>query len=270
MNKLLILFVVSLCLILSGCTANDTNSLTSLESSITVNSMESTASASTEKEQITLSAAEKEALSKQLTEKWLDKWNEISLEKDGMVSAKASIFCVPLRDGSIISAIIYPCYKNNCAVFYRLSDNGVSEYGEYTCGWNFEILDNGKDEFLHINTVYPASAVGTTGENGEINDEYFRITESRLESVLCVGRQVFDGESVSWFQYDYDNEYHASEITSAEYENLKTEYLQDSSVVFSENLDENGDYQNDVFYSFEDNSDEFQSAIQSLLNAEAI
>lgn len=266
MNKFLFSFVSALCLLLSGCAVNGTHSLTPTENSSLVNSAVPTITDTSEKGQITLSAADKESLSKQLAEKWLDKWREISVEKEGMVNAEASVFCVQLSDGSILAAIIYPCYKNNCAVFYRLSDSGISEYGEYTCGWQLELLDNGETEFLHINTVYPASTAGTSGENGEVDDEYFMITESRLESVLCVGRQVFDSESVSWFRYD--NEHDADEITSDEYEKLKTPYSQDSKVVFSDNLDENGDYQNDVFYSFEDNADELQSVIQSLLNAE--
>lgn len=208
---------------------------------------------------VSLSDEQKEALGGQLAEKWLDKWEEITAEK-AMVLPKASVFSVGMSDGSILTAIVYPCYKTNCAVLYRLSDSGVTEYGDYGCGWQFELLETPEEQYLHIITEYSGSVVGGVN-NAEIDDEYFRVSASGLERVLGVGRQEFDGETVGWFGYDSDG--NSFGITAEEYEELKAQALLGSKTVFSVNLDENGDKQNDVFCSFEDNPEELKSVILS-------
>lgn len=244
--------VLVLCIILSGCSANDSSSVFSQESS----------SVAAEKEE--LSKNDIESLGKQLAITWQNKWKEISDEKDGMAQAKASVFGFELSNGSILAAITYPCYKTNCTVFYRISDSGIYEYGEYTSGWKFELLNDGENEYLNIKTEYPSSAIGTTNENAEIDDDYYMITENQLKPVISVGRQVFDGETVSWFQYD--NEHIAADISHDEYDKLLELFSQNSEVVATVNLDENLDYKNDVFCLFENNIDELSLAIQSLLS----
>lgn len=210
-------------------------------------------------ETVSLSDEQKEALGGQLAQKWLDKWEEISAEK-AMVLPKASVFSVGMSDGSVLTAIVYPCYKTNCAVLYRLSDSGVTEYGDYGCSWQFELLETPEEQYLHIITEYSGSAVGAVN-NSEIIDEYFRVSASGLEPVLRVGRQEFDGQTAGWFGYDSDG--NSFSITAEEYEELKAQALLGSKTVFSVNLDENGDKQNDVFCSFEDNAEELKSVILS-------
>lgn len=245
-------FALLICLLLSGCTSNNIVSDASSDLILLPDDAE--------EQSVSLSDAEKKALSSQLAEKWLEKWAEISAEKE-MVKAEASIFSFDLTDGGYLTAIVYPSYKTNSAVFYRLSESGVTEYGEYNCGSQFELLKNSSEDYLHFITQYSGSAVGTTYGTNEIDDEYFRVSESSLEPVLHVGRQEFDGNTVSWFSYDLNN--NSSEISAEEYAELNAQYSQDGEAVFSINLDKDGDRKNDTFCSFEDNSEELSSAIMA-------
>lgn len=201
----------------------------------------------------------KEEVSIQLAENWLDKWKDISANMD-MVKPQASIFSFGLKDGSKLAAIVYPCYKTNSAVLYRVYDGGYTEYGELSCGWQFELLENSEEQYLHIAVKYNGSAA--YNNRTEIDDIYYRITETALEQVLKTGRNIYGDEENDRFVYENDDVTH---ISAEEYEQLKNAALKHSTVIASSDLDADGDGDNDEYCDFENDTEGLIAAILSVL-----
>lgn len=198
-------------------------------------------------------------MSEQLSNKWLNKWAQISADMT-MTLPQASVFSFELKDKTKLVGIVCPSYRTNLAVFYRVSDLESQELGEISCGWQFELLENSTEQYLHIVTKYPGSAANN--DSLEIDDEYYLITESSLEPVLRVGRNIFEDKAYDWFVYENEEITH---ISGEEYEQLKTDALKYGTVVYSTDLDKDGNYSNDEFCAFEDDPEGFKAAVRSVL-----
>ena len=201
----------------------------------------------------------KEAVSALLAEHWLKKWEEISQEMF-MSTPQASIFSFELKNGSRLAAIVYPTYKTNSAALYRVTDNDFTEYGVFGCGWQFELLENSEEQYLHVITKYAGSAANP--DSLEIDDSYYRITDNALELVLNIGRNVYENKAYDWFVYENESVTH---ILGEEYEQLKANALNFGTVVYSTDIDKNGDFLNDEYIDFADDPEGLKSAILSAL-----
>lgn len=206
-------------------------------------------------------SSDKEDLSGQLAEMWLDKWAEITAQID-FLSPRVSVFSFDLRDGSRLAAFVYPNYKSYWAVYYRVSDSGITELGDEICGFNFELLENASDQYLHVIYKIPGSAMSENERSYYADDFYYRINESSLELVLRVGRNFYEGKVNAWYVYK-DGE--STEITSEEYDTLLSSAVPDRTTAGSVDLDMDGDYKADEYCAFVDDPEGLKAAILSIL-----
>lgn len=194
-----------------------------------------------------------------IAENWLETWEQRSAAME-MSLPQASVFGFELKDGSRLAAIVFPTYKTNTAVFYRVTDSGFAEIGELGCGWQFKLLENSTEQYLHIMTKYPGPAADS--DSLEVDDAYYRITETALEPVFRAGRNIRGDKACDWFVYENDEPVH---ISGEEYEQQKTAALNYSTVVSTADLDRDGDYQNDEYCAFEDDPEGLKAAVLAAL-----
>lgn len=204
-------------------------------------------------------SAGNEAVSDRLAEMWLNKWTEITASMD-LLLPKVSVFGFELSDGSRLVAFVYPNYKSYGAVFYRISGSDITELGNETCGSDFELLENSSGQYLHTTIRFAGGVMNA--DSIYVDDSYYLITESSLDPVLRVGKELYNEEAVYWSVYE--NEESVS-VTAEEYENLINSALPECPVVSAASLDKDGDYKIDDFCAFEDDTDGLKAAILSAL-----
>ncbi len=204
-------------------------------------------------------SAGNEAVSDRLAEMWLNKWTEITASMD-LLLPKVSVFGFELSDGSRLVAFVYPNYKSYGAVFYRISGSDITELGNETCGSDFELLENSSGQYLHTTIRFAGGVMNA--DSIYVDDSYYLITESSLDPVLRVGKELYNEEAVYWSVYE--NEESVS-VTAEEYENLINSALPECAVVSAVSLDKDGDYKIDDSCAFEDDTDGLKTAILSAL-----
>lgn len=204
-------------------------------------------------------SAGNEAVSDRLAEMWLNKWTEITASMD-LLLPKVSVFGFELSDGSRLVAFVYPNYKSYGAVFYRISGSDITELGNETCGSDFELLENSSGQYLHTTIRFAGGVMNA--DSIYVDDSYYLITESSLDPVLRVGKELYNEEAVYWSVYE--NEESVS-VTAEEYENLINSALPECTAVSAVSLDKDGDYKIDDFCAFEDDTDGLKTAILSAL-----
>lgn len=204
-------------------------------------------------------SASNEAVSDRLAEMWLNKWTEITASMD-LLLPKVSVFGFELSDGSRLVAFVYPNYKSYGAVFYRISGSDITELGNETCGSDFELLENSSGQYLHTTIRFAGGVMNA--DSIYVDDSYYLITESSLDPVLRVGKELYNEEAVYWSVYE--NEESVS-VTAEEYENLINSALPECPVVSAASLDKDGDYKIDDFCAFEDDTHGLKTAILSAL-----
>lgn len=204
-------------------------------------------------------SAGNEAVSDRLAEMWLNKWTEITASMD-LLLPKVSVFGFELSDGSRLVAFVYPNYKSYGAVFYRISGSDITELGNETCGSDFELLENSSGQYLHTTIRFAGGVMNA--DSIYIDDSYYLITESSLDPVLRVGKELYNEEAVYWSVYE--NEESVS-VTAEEYENLINSALPECAAVSAVSLDKDGDYKIDDSCAFEDDTDGLKTAILSAL-----
>lgn len=200
-----------------------------------------------------------EAVSDRLAEMWLNKWTEITASMD-LLLPNVSVLGFELSDGSRLVAFVYPNYKSYGAVFYRISGSDITELGNETCGSDFELLDNSSGQYLHTTTRFAGGVMNA--DSIYVDDSYYLITESSLDPVLRVGKELYNEEAVYWSVYE--NEESVS-VTAEEYENLINSALPECAAVSAVSLDKDGDYKIDDSCAFEDDTDGLKTAILSAL-----
>lgn len=200
-----------------------------------------------------------EAVSDRLAEMWLNKWTEITASMD-LLLPKVSVLGFELSDGSRLVAFVYPNYKSYGAVFYRIAGSDITELGNETCGSDFELLENSSGQYLHTTIRFAGGVMNA--DSIYVDDSYYLITESSLDPVLRVGKELYNEEAVYWSVYE--NEESVS-VTAEEYENLINSALPECPVVSAASLDKDGDYKIDDFCAFEDDTDGLKTAILSAL-----
>lgn len=205
---------------------------------------------------IEITNEQKEVLSDRLAKLWVEKWEQLPSE-GGMTKAEASVFSFPLEDGSYLTGIVYPSYKTNAVVLYRLYEDSITEIGEYYGGWQFGYGSTDSGEYLHINTIYESYS-----GSFEIIDSYYIINQTYLDSSMEIGMSGFDGEMTSWSVYDGGS---SKEISEAEYESYKSAYADSLTV----NLDADGDFKNDIFCTYDESTEELKALILASLGVEA-
>lgn len=204
-------------------------------------------------------SAGNEAVSDRLAEMWLNKWTEITASMD-LLLPKVSVFGFELSDGSRLVAFVYPNYKSYGAVFYRIAGSDITELGNETCGSDFELLENSSGQYLHTTIRFAGGVMNA--DSIYVDDSYYLITESSLDPVLRVGKELYNEEAVYWSVYE--NEESVS-VTAEEYENLINSALPECAVVSAVSLDKDGDYKIDDFCAFEDDTHGLKTAILSAL-----
>ena len=204
-------------------------------------------------------SAGNEAVSDRLAEMWLNKWTEITASMD-LLLPKVSVLGFELSDGSRLVAFVYPNYKSYGAVFYRISGSDITELGNETCGSDFELLENSSGQYLHTTIRFAGGVMNA--DSIYVDDSYYLITESSLDPVLRVGKELYNEEAVYWSVYE--NEESVS-VTAEEYENLINSALPECPVVSAASLDKDGDYKIDDFCAFEDDTHGLKTAILSAL-----
>ena len=95
-----------------------------------------------------------------------------------------------------------------------------------------------------------------------IDDSYYLITESSLDPVLRVGKELYNEDEVYWAVYE--NEESVS-VTAEEYEDLINSAVPECTAVSAVSLDKDGDYKIDDSCAFEDDTDGLKTAILSAL-----
>ena len=204
-------------------------------------------------------SAGNEAVSDRLAEMWLNKWTEITASMD-LLLPKVSVFGFELSDGSRLVAFVYPNYKSYGAVFYRIAGSDITELGNETCGSDFELLENSSGQYLHTTIRFAGGVMNA--DSIYVDDSHYLITESSLDPVLRVGKELYNEEAVYWSVYE--NEESVS-VTAEEYENLINSALPECAVVSAVSLDKDGDYKIDDFCAFEDDTHGLKTAILSAL-----
>ncbi len=204
-------------------------------------------------------AGSSESVSDRLAEMWLNKWEEITANTE-FVLPQVSVFGFDLRDGSKLAAFVYPNYKSCGAVFYRISGTEITELGNESCGFDFELLENSSGQYLHITTKFAGGVMNA--DSIYADDSYYLITETSLDPVLRVGREFYNEEAVYWSVYK-DGE--SVSVTAEEYENLIASSLPDFAVVSTVDLDKDGDYKVDDYCAFEEDKDGLKAAVRSAL-----
>lgn len=204
-------------------------------------------------------SAGNDAVGDRLAEMWLNKWTEIAASMD-LLLPKVSVFGFELSDGSRLVAFVYPNYKSYGAVFYRISGSDITELGNETCGSDFELLENSSGQYLHTTIRFAGGVMNA--DSIYIDDSYYLITESSLDPVLRVGKELYNEEAVYWSVYE--NEESVS-VTAEEYENLINSALPECAAVSAVSLDKDGDYKIDDSCAFEDDTDGLKTAILSAL-----
>ena len=200
-----------------------------------------------------------EAVSDRLAEMWLNKWTEITASMD-LLLPKVSVFGFELSDGSRLVAFVYPNYKSYGAVFYRISGSDITELGNETCGSDFELLENPSGQYLHTTIRFAGGVMNA--DSIYIDDSYYLITESSLDPVLRVGKELYNEEAVYWSVYE--NEESVS-VTAEKYEDLINSAVPECTAVSAVSLDKDGDYKIDDSCAFEDDTDGLKTAILSAL-----
>lgn len=204
-------------------------------------------------------SAGNEAVSDRLAEMWLNKWTEITASMD-LLLPKVSVLGFELSDGSRLVAFVYPNYKSFGAVFYRIAGSDITELGNETCGSDFELLENSSGQYLHTTIRFAGGVMNA--DSIYVDDSYYLITESSLDPVLRVGKELYNEEAVYWSVYE--NEESVS-VTAEEYENLINSALPECPAVSAASLDKDGDYKIDDFCAFEDDTHGLKTAILSAL-----
>lgn len=204
-------------------------------------------------------SASNEAVSDRLAEMWLNKWTEITASMD-LLLPKVSVFGFELSDGSRLVAFVYPNYKSYGAVFYRISGSDITELGNETCGSDFELLENPSGQYLHTTIRFAGGVMNA--DSIYIDDSYYLITESSLDPVLRVGKELYNEEAVYWSVYE--NEESVS-VTAEKYEDLINSAVPECTAVSAVSLDKDGDYKIDDSCAFEDDTDGLKTAILSAL-----
>lgn len=204
-------------------------------------------------------SAGNDAVGDRLAEMWLNKWTEITASMD-LLLPKVSVFGFELSDGSRLVAFVYPNYKSYGAVFYRISGSDITELGNETCGSDFELLENPSGQYLHTTIRFAGGVMNA--DSIYVDDSYYLITESSLDPVLRVGKELYNEKAVYWSAYE--NEESVS-VTAEEYENLINSALPECAAVSAVSLDKDGDYKIDDSCAFEDDTDGLKTAILSAL-----
>ena len=204
-------------------------------------------------------SAGNEAVSDRLAEMWLNKWTEITASMD-LLLPKVSVFGFELSDGSRLVAFVYPNYKSYGAVFYRIAGSDITELGNETCGSDFELLENPSGQYLHTTIRFAGGVMNA--DSIYIDDSYYLITESSLDPVLRVGKELYNEDEVYWAVYE--NEESVS-VTAEEYEDLINSAVPECTAVSAVSLDKDGDYKIDDSCAFEDDTDGLKTAILSAL-----
>lgn len=204
-------------------------------------------------------SASNEAVSDRLAEMWLNKWTEITASMD-LLLPNVSVLGFELSDGSRLVAFVYPNYKSYGAVFYRISGSDITELGNETCGSDFELLENSSGQYLHTTIRFAGGVMNA--DSIYVDDSYYLITESSLDPVLRVGKELYNEEAVYWSVYENDE---SVSVTAEEYENLINSALPECADVSAVSLDKDGDYKIDDSCAFEDDTDGLKTAILSAL-----
>lgn len=200
-----------------------------------------------------------EAVSDRLAEMWLNKWTEITASMD-LLLPKVSVLGFELSDGSRLVAFVYPNYKSYGAVFYRIAGSDITELGNETCGSDFELLENSSGQYLHTTIRFAGGVMNA--DSIYVDDSYYLITESSLDPVLRVGKELYNEEAVYWSVYE--NEESVS-VTAEKYEDLINSAVPECTAVSAVSLDKDGDYKIDDSCAFEDDTDGLKTAILSAL-----
>lgn len=253
-----------LCAALTGCSGSEKPSdISSSNSSEYTSEVQSEAASVTESKTESTADDSLSEYSSKLSELWVEKWKQLSSEME-MITPKLSVFSAKLSDDVLFSAMVYPSYTTNAMVLYRSDSGMISEIGSGNCGTLFEILKNGTENILHTTTVYPSSGWKTAEDgtnvmvdNNAIVDTYYKIDEPNAAIALSVERDEFDGETTAWSVLEGE-EYKT--LTADEYSALRADYDK-CEVLYSVNMDENGDHMNDDFLRFEDKPDKLADFI---------
>lgn len=196
----------------------------------------------------------------EIAKKFADEWSVISAESM-MVLPEASVFLVrSTKDFDNVIGIVYPEYKTNRTVFYGVKNAEIIDIGSIPSGWQFEVMDNGEDELLHV--VYVLSG---SGGMSEIEDNYYKISSDGVTLVNSYGRMESNGSANEWFRYEDGS---VKELTLDEYNNAMAEIVEEYSVTQCIDLDKDADFSNDNYFDFLDDTDGFSEYIADMLEAQ--
>ncbi len=200
--------------------------------------------------------------SNKLAAAWQKKWKSVSAEKDGTALPQLTLFTYKMSDGSWFAAMIYPTYKSNEAVLYRLSGGKVTELGSVTCGLQLSMLKNGSEYILHstLKRSFISGANGATGLN--VMDDYYKIGKKSAELLGSFEKNESGNNTSEWSALS-NGEY--SEITSAKYNSLQRSITKGYTADYSQNFDVTGDLWSDYFFEFTDDEDGLVSYIAARL-----
>lgn len=196
----------------------------------------------------------------EIAKKFADEWSVIAAESM-MVLPEASVFFVrSTKDFDNVIGIVYPEYKTNRTVFYGVKNAEIIDIGSIPSGWQFEVMDNGEDELLHV--VYVLSG---SGGMSEIEDNYYKISSDGVTLVNSYGRMESNGSANEWFRYEDGS---VKELTLDEYNNAMAEIVEEYSVTQCIDLDKDADFSNDNYFDFLDDTDGFSEYIADMLEAQ--
>jgi hypothetical protein len=144
--------------------------------------------------------------------------------KDGMVLSAVNVFrsdCFTGMDQAVF--VVYSAYKTTCTVVYSITGNTVKRLGEVPTGFDFA-LSSANGGMFRTSWKFENKAAG----NSENDDNYYTVSPEEIESVLCLGASVFEGEIREGYIYQEDGTVH---LTAEEYRLRKEEADKDFSDV---------------------------------------
>lgn len=245
MKQILTVFLLSTLLCLSGCAAEEKGGSSANGASENNSELSSATELSSGESEINFDVGDA------VSQKWAEEWEAITSDFD-MVQPKAYVFTAELNDDfDYVVAIVYPEYKTTATVLYGVKGNDIQKLGKIPSGWQFEVLDNGSSALLHV--VYILTGAGDVSE---IDDYYYTVSKDSTELIARYGRTETDGTGTSWFRYtgnvDENGNGITEELTVEDYNTAIADITAGYSVTKTIDLDNNGDYEIDQYYEFND------------------
>lgn len=189
-----------------------------------------------------------------LSDQWTEKWRSIAENMD-MIQPRASVTGAEYAGGTL-AVIFYPEYKANAFYAYQMNSDGIKELGKGYCGTENSFYTNGSDILMLTKYYnYPSAGEEAAGVQPTENTVLYRNGTDVLLSV--------SGNSGS-----YQDLLTEKEITSAEFDELKSEALDGFTLIREDSLPADKAGFSTEYFSFEGNSTGFAQYIFDRLTGE--